>query len=1203
MPSSATLVDLPDHPALEQLSRALWSRGTLRGAAVLVGAGVSRGGARLLSNDASPPPLWSHLAEDMAHELYGTKRADVPRDPLRLAEEFRAGLGDAALTDFLRRRIRDDTFEPGPIHHDLLDLPWADVLTTNYDTLLERAAQDARRGYDLVLTEHDLPHAGGPRIIKLHGSLRDGADLVISEEDYRTYPQRRAAFVNTARQVFIENELCLLGFSGDDPNFLQWAGWVRDQLSGRARRIYLVGALDLPPVKRRLLETRGVAPIDLAPAVAGERADRRHAAAISLFLAHLKAARPTEPDDWKPTSYQNYPSLRIGDPDAWSRDFRNPEKVVEAFRGALAIWRKDRQTGPRWLVCPNDVRRSIRNSTITVDNLVLALDTLPESERRDAVLELAWRYDRGAQPVPPWLAERMDAISTPAALAEADPELVGALARAVLGAARASNDEAVFETRAARFESLAAPSDLPALIAHERCLFARDRLDFAFVAENASKIDGDDPVWGLRRAALLYWMGDGEEALRTIGAAARDLRARVLRDPDSVALRSRLAWAMMLAGAVRWEDDGGLLAELDGLDRLALRDYDPWKELRALDAKVDEELRKRYEAREIEPGFEAGTYRDNRNSVTFGTASEVTTLGELRHIAERAGLPIRMPHVNMIGTRLADALRLVFEPTAAWHAAFLSTKPDYSKGPIDIHLGRIAVARLDEKAVAELRTRLENAIIYWCARLRSKGNDYKDVDVLRLYVEALSRVAARDDADNAKAHVRLAVELATDVGLKHWWMNEPIGHLLKRAVDAVPTDERGELSSELLRFPLAVERDASGPPSSWYDPGEDAYRFVRRSENETVFDDRVATFLRHLVDGGPSRTEAAVRLLYLHEREQLKSDQVSSFADALWKDIQPGSNDLPKGLNLLSYAFLIAPAPPTIDACARVYSHLYGPGDGADPIHLVAAASGRKPYMQPTESDAVRLFRDAAGWRPEKPDDSLHNAFARQVQEASRGLKASILGIVAAPALGKHDRSVEQAEAALTFLHETGLPEALSSLPVFYGVDANINRRIEEAFVRPLAIGDRRATPAAVDALDRWLHLSKIGRVSPLPAVLRDRALRAFERGRIGGLGSLIYLARRLIEADCCGSAELDRITEVLDELREATDYGPPDGGGHIESDRAVSLPLARAECVRLARALERKGVTTEPVHAWRELAARDPLPEVREATRDVTDE
>lgn len=1200
--SFAPLVDLPDRPMLDQLSRALWSRGTLRGAAVLVGAGVSRAGAQLLSDDAPSPPLWSDLARDMARELYGAQSGNAPSDPLRLAEEFRAGLGDAALTDFLRRRIRDDAIEPGPIHRDLLDLPWADVLTTNYDTLLERAAQDSRRGYDFVLAESHLAHAGGPRIIKLHGSLRDGGCVVISEEDYRTYPERRAAFVNTARQLFIENELCLLGFSGDDPNFLQWAGWVRDRLGGSARRIYLVGALDLPPVKRRLLEARGVAPIDLAPAVKGERADRRHAAAISLFLAHLKAARPAEPDDWKPAPYQDYPSLHTGDHEAWPRDIRDPMKVVESFRATLAIWREDRQTCPGWLILPRSVRRSIRDGISAVDNPSLALDTLPENECRGALLELAWRCDRGAQPLPQWLVGRMDAIATPEALAEAEPELVRALARALLNAARVTGDAEVFAACAARFESLTAPGDLPALVAHKRCLFARDRLDFTFVAENANKVDGDDPVWGLRRAALLYWVGGSDEALRTIGVAARELRRRTLRAPDSVALRSRLVWARMLADALRWGDGGDLFTELDGMERFALRDYDSWEELRALDADVHEKLRKRLEAREIEPGFEAGSYRDNRNTVTIRNA-DVTPLGELCHIAERAGLPSRAPFVNLLGSRLADALRLEFEPTAAWHAAFLSTKPSYSKGPIDTHLGRIPVARLGADVAAKLRERLENAIAFWRAQVRRSVNR-GDVDVLRLYIEALSRLTARDDPETAKAHVRLAVELGNDGGLNDWWLNEPIGHLLKRAVGSVPPDERRELSPELLRFPLAAERDADGPPMSWYDPAPDGYRFVRRSGNEVVFDSRVATFLHHLAGNGPSRPEAAIRLLYLHKEGQLTGNQVASLADALWKDVPRDGGALPEGLNLHSHAFLSAPAPPDIDPRALVYEYLFAAGEGADPVHLVAAASGRTPHLQPNVADAARLFRNVTNWRPKEPDpDAIGDAFTRPVREESDRLMASVLGVVAAPALGSEDRTVERAEAALAFLEDTGLLQALSALPVFYGLNADIDRRIEDAFRQPLSVGDRRKTPAAVNALDRWLRLSESAGVFPLPDVLRDRALRALERGRIGGLGHLVYLARRLIEACCCGEPEFQRIAEVLDELRTATDYGPPDGDADIESERVVSLPLVRAECVRLAHALEEKGVKTEPVVAWRDIAASDPLPEVRYAARDAMDE
>ena len=60
--------------------------------------------------------------------------------------------------------------------------------------------------------------------------------LIFAAEDFRTYPARHAAFVNLARQIFIENDLCLVGFSGNDPNFLEWAGWVRDHLGGHARR-------------------------------------------------------------------------------------------------------------------------------------------------------------------------------------------------------------------------------------------------------------------------------------------------------------------------------------------------------------------------------------------------------------------------------------------------------------------------------------------------------------------------------------------------------------------------------------------------------------------------------------------------------------------------------------------------------------------------------------------------------------------------------------------------------------------------------------------------------------------------------------------------------------------------------------------------------------------------------------------------------
>ena len=103
--------------------------------------------------------------------------------------------------------------------------------TTNYDRLLENCARSLwKRHYEPVISLNDLAIARRPRIVKLHGSMPDLDDMILTEEDFRTYPQEFGPFVNAVQAAMSENILCLIGFSGDDPNFLAWTGWLRDQL-------------------------------------------------------------------------------------------------------------------------------------------------------------------------------------------------------------------------------------------------------------------------------------------------------------------------------------------------------------------------------------------------------------------------------------------------------------------------------------------------------------------------------------------------------------------------------------------------------------------------------------------------------------------------------------------------------------------------------------------------------------------------------------------------------------------------------------------------------------------------------------------------------------------------------------------------------------------------------------------------------------
>ncbi len=63
----------------------------------------------------------------------------------------------------------------------------------------------------------------------------------------------------------LETRLCLMGFSGDDPNFLSWVGWLRDNLDKSCLSIYLCGVFDdLSVADKKLIEKRGITIIDLS---------------------------------------------------------------------------------------------------------------------------------------------------------------------------------------------------------------------------------------------------------------------------------------------------------------------------------------------------------------------------------------------------------------------------------------------------------------------------------------------------------------------------------------------------------------------------------------------------------------------------------------------------------------------------------------------------------------------------------------------------------------------------------------------------------------------------------------------------------------------------------------------------------------------------------------------------------------------------
>lgn len=203
-------------------------------------------GAGFSYNANKSYPDWPTLLIDAYKEMHASKRKSnsVIKNAIRNDRETKVA---QQYVDFKGHREAIDTYiesKLNPIdntltnnlivHKKLLDLNWADVITTNWDTLLEQASYGE---YEEVKTAKELKKNNHKRIIKINGSLRSQDEIdagkyefdgtfdhlyIITENDFLSYEQKHNDFSNFMKVEFLENSFCLFGFSGNDPNFRYW---------------------------------------------------------------------------------------------------------------------------------------------------------------------------------------------------------------------------------------------------------------------------------------------------------------------------------------------------------------------------------------------------------------------------------------------------------------------------------------------------------------------------------------------------------------------------------------------------------------------------------------------------------------------------------------------------------------------------------------------------------------------------------------------------------------------------------------------------------------------------------------------------------------------------------------------------------------------------------------------------------------------
>jgi hypothetical protein len=143
---------------------------------------------------------------------------------LEIADYCKEQLGERHYSEILTEQLRGDEGDIPEPHRIIVELPFAAVVTTNYDKLLERAYASLTGRWPKTPTHVDSDTLGPLLfdssffILKAHGDIDRPDSLVLTASDYREIIHSNPAFNEIFSAILLTNAILFVGYSLNDPD-------------------------------------------------------------------------------------------------------------------------------------------------------------------------------------------------------------------------------------------------------------------------------------------------------------------------------------------------------------------------------------------------------------------------------------------------------------------------------------------------------------------------------------------------------------------------------------------------------------------------------------------------------------------------------------------------------------------------------------------------------------------------------------------------------------------------------------------------------------------------------------------------------------------------------------------------------------------------------------------------------------------------